>query len=200
MAIRWYLLPILSVTLENGAVARGPKYLRWRDNPDELNVPWGMMDYGLMPVCIAWCDATDQQHSTLAGFSDTRQVPANLDATISAGAVTTTRNILEALGIPGRWVDTTDTWRGVLRTTAGLFQFAQRVHGRFGTVILPQGFTLDTTWSELPQGAKSILLQTAQELGINTSGATGSTTLRQIFKAFADAWGSRAVNIGGQVL
>ena len=158
------------------------------------------MDYGLMPVAIAWVDATTQQHNALAANGDVRQVPANLDNAISSGAVTTTRNILEALDIPGNWVTTADTWRGILRSTAGLFQFAQRVHGRFGTTLLPDGFTLNTTWSQLPQGAQDIILQVAQELEIDTSGATGSTTLRTIFRTIADAYAGQEMVIGGQTI
>ena len=199
MAVRWYLLPIETA---NGGLARGPKYFKWRFDPDPpgLDVPWGMMDYGLMSVAIAWADVTTQQHNTLIANNDVRAVPQNLDATIGAGAVATTRNILEQLDIPGNWVTTADTWRGILRSTAGLFQFAQRVHGKFGVTLLPDGFTLDTTWSQLPQGAKDILLETALEIGIDTSGATGSTTLRQIYKTLADAWGAKPIFISGVTL
>lgn len=195
MTIRWYLLPI--ETIENG---RGPKYLAWRRNPEGLNVTWGMIDYGLMPVAIAWADVTNAQHNALTANGDVRAVPLNLDAPISAGAVVATRAVLEALDIPGNWVTTADTWRGILRATAGLFLFAQRVHGKFGVTLLPDGYTLATTWSELPQGAKTILLETALELAIDTSGATANTTLRQIYKALADAWGELPIVIGGQQL
>ena len=194
MAIRWYLLPI--ETINNG---RGPKYLKFRQNPEGLNVPWGMQDYGLMPVCIAWADVSGAQHTGLIANADVRHIVqhANIDNTVGSGAVTAIRSGLEALDIPGNWVQASDTWRAVLRGVFGMFQFAQRVHGKFNTTLLPDGFTLNSTWSQLPQGAKDILLETAAELGIDTSGATGDTTLRQIYKAFGDAWGTEPFFVGG---
>jgi hypothetical protein len=194
MAIRWYTLPIETI-----GTARGPKYLKWRFSPEGLDVPWGMMDYGLMPVCIAWADVSGAQHTALTANADVRHIVqhANIDNNVGGGAVNAIRSGLEDLDIPGNWVQATDTWRQVLRGVMGMFQFAQRVHGKFGTTLLPDGFTLDTTWSELPQGAKDILLETAAELGIDTSGATGSTTLRQIYKAFGDAWGTKPFLISG---
>lgn len=191
MTTRWYLLPIIGTGITR-ADGRRPKYIA------DLGIrPWSMMDYGLLPVAILMADVTAQQHTDLTANSDVRAIPLNLDSTVGAGAVTATRNALEALSIPGNWVGASTTWRVVLRTTAGLFQFAQRVHGRFGVTLLESGVTLDTTWTQLPQGAKDILLTTAQELGIDTSQATGSTTLRQIFKAFGDAWGSKTLLMGG---
>lgn len=195
MANRWYILPI---ELYGGSM-RAPKYMINRLNPTGINAKWSMMDYGLMNVCIMLADVTTEQHDALVANSDVRGIVqhANVDNTVPAGAVTAVRNGLESLDIPGQWVDTSDTWRVVLRTTAALFQFAQRLHGRFGVKIIPDGYSLNTTWSELPQQAKDFLLDVAAELNIDTSGATGATTLRTIYKAFADAWGATPIFIGG---
>lgn len=194
MAIRWYLLPL--ETIDN---RRGPKYFKHRGNPSGLDVRWGMMDYGLMPVALLWADVSNAEHTGLIANSDVRHVVqhTNVDNQVGGGAVTAIRDGLEALDIPGNWVQATDTWRQVLRGVMGMFQFAQRVHGKFGVTLLPDGYSLNTTWSELPQGARTILLETAQELGIDTGGATGATTLRQIYKAFGDAWGERPFFVGG---
>lgn len=182
--------------------ARGPKYLKWRFNPTGLDVPWGIMDYGLMPVCIAWANVTPAQNTTLLANNDVRLglLNSNLDNTITAQQVQAVRDGLEFLDIPGQWVDVTDTWRVVLRTTCGLFQYAQRLHGKFNVKIVPDGYTLNTTWAQIPAQGKQFLLDTALELGIDTSGATAQTTLRQIYKAFADAWGDKPLMINGVTL
>lgn len=194
MTTRWYLLPIIGTGTH--ADPRKPKY----QASILPGVTWGMMDYGLMPVCIFVADVTAQQHSDMIANADVRAIPANLDSTVGGGAVSTTRNFLEALSIPGNWVGASDTWRSILRGTAGLFQFAQRVYGEFGVMLIDETRTLDTTWNQLPQAAKDILLSTATELGIDTSQATGNTTLRQIYKAFGDAWGDKTFLFGSFTL
>jgi hypothetical protein len=193
MTQHWYLMPIIGTGTRQDPLRA--KYIS-----DVGITDWAMMDYGLLPVCIAVADVTSQQHSDLIANADVHAVPLNLDAAIGPGAVTTVRALLEGLAIPGNWVQASDTWRTILRTAAGLFQFAQRLHAEFGITVLGSGATLDTTWAELPQGAKDILLTTAQMLGIDTSAATGSTTLRQIYKAFADAWGAEPFFFGDFVL
>lgn len=192
MAYVLYLFPV--ETINNH---RAPKYLKGRMNLNGIDVKRNAMDYGLMPVCIVAADVTPALHAEIVAHSDVRAIVeyANIDQPIG-NAANGVRNVLEALSIPGTWVQSTDTWRQVLRGTMGLFQFAQRVHARFNTTLLPEGYTLDTTWSELPQGAKTLLLEAAAELGIDTSAATGQTKLRAIFRVLGDAWGDKVFYLG----
>jgi hypothetical protein len=60
------------------------------------------------------------------------------------------------------------------------------------------GLTLDTTIAQLTNQQKQRLLDVATDFNLDTSAATGSTTLRQVLKAFADAMPTPTVN--GQVL
>ncbi len=194
MAVRWYL-----VAMEQVGNSRAPKYVKSRQQPSGLAVNWGAMDYGLMDVAVMWADVTTAQHNALIANADCKfaATNANLNNAIGAGAAATVRNVLETLKIPGSWVQGTDTWRQILRGTCGLFQFAQRLHGKFGVKLVPDGYSLDTTWAELPQVGRDFLLATAIELGIDTSGATASVTLRQIYRVFGNAWGEKQILING---
>jgi hypothetical protein len=62
MSKRFYVLPI-----EQVGNRRGPKYLKWRYDPDPpgLDVIWNMMDYGLLPTALVVVDAPDEQHAVL---------------------------------------------------------------------------------------------------------------------------------------
>lgn len=194
MAVRWYAMPLDEVG--NG---RGPKYLRWRFNSTGLDVPWGAQDYGLMPVCICWADVNNGQHNQLTSNNDVRFITlhSDLDNNLTGQQVVAVRDALEFLNIPGQWVDATDTWRQVLRITIGVFQFSQRMHGKFNAKAIPDGYTLATQFGDLPQNARNLLLSTADELGIDYSGATNQTTLRQILKTFGDAWANNSINLNG---
>lgn len=196
MTIRWYIMAARIDDI-NGMPARSPKYFKSRFNPTGLDVPRGWMDYGLMPVFICWADVTLEQHQALIANNDCKHIVlhANIDNQVGA-ARDAVRAGLEQLDIPGGWVDETDTWRNVLRTVCGVFQYAQKVHGRFNQKIIPDGMTLSTTWSEIPQQGRDFLLKRAAEYGIDTSGYTGAITLRDIYKAFSDAWGDAPFKIG----
>jgi hypothetical protein len=197
MAVRWYLIAMDQVDNR-----RAPKYVKSRLNPTGLAVPWGMMDYGLMNVAVMWANVTTAQHNSLVANADCKfaATAANLDNAIGAPAATNARAVLEALQIPGSWVQGTDTWRQILRGTCGLFLFAQRLHGKFNVELVPAGYTLDTTFGELPAAGRQFLLDTADELGIDRTGATASVTLRQIYRAFGNAWGTKPILIGGVTL
>ncbi len=194
MAVRWYL-----VAMEQVGNSRAPKYVKSRMNPTGLAVQWGAMDYGLMNVAIMWADVTTAQHNALIANADCRfaATQASLDNPIGAGATAAVRNVLETLQIPGSWVQATDTWRQILRGACGLFQFAQRLHGKFDVKLVPDGYSLDTTWSELPAVGKQFLLETAVDLGIDTSGVTANTTLRQVYRVLGNAWGEKQILISG---
>lgn len=197
MAIRWYL-----VAMEQVGNRRAPKYVKSRMNPTGIAVQWGALDYGLMNVAVMWADVTTAQHTALIANADCKfaATNANLDNAIGATAATNARAVLETLHIPGSWVQATDTWRQILRGTCGVFLFAQRLHGKFGVELVPAGYTLDTTFGELPAVGRQFLIETADELGIDRTGATAGITLRQIYRAFGNAWGNKPIVIGGVTL
>lgn len=195
MTIRYYLIPIEIVDSDK----RGPKYLNWRftENPAPLNVPWSMMDFGLEPVMLIRADVTGGQHTTLSANADVISIPTNIDANITAGALSAVKAALETLNIPAGWVTTSFTYRQVLRMVCGLFQFAQRHHGVHLERLFSGGFDLDTQFSALPLAVRQRLIATADSLEYDTSGLSGSNTIRQILKNVADQWGSKPVIIGG---
>lgn len=194
MTIRYYLIP-----LEIVDDRRGPKYLKWHftENPTPLDVVWSGMDFGLEPVMLIRADVTGAQHTTLSANADVISIPTNIDANITAGALPAVKAALETLNIPAGWVTTSFTYRQVLRIVAGLFQFAQRHHGVHLERLFSGGFDLDTQFSALPLAVRQRLIATASTLEYDTSGLSGSNTIRQILKNVADQWGSKPIFIGG---
>lgn len=195
MAIRFYLIPIEIVDGNK----RGPKYLKWRftENVAPLDVLWSGMDFGLEPVMLVQADVTPAQHTTLSGNADVISIPANIDNNITAGALSAVKAALETLNVPAGWVTTGFTYRQVLRMVAGLFQFAQRHHGAHSERLFSGGFNMDTQFSALPLAVRQRLIATADSLNYDTSGLSGSNTIRQILKNVADQWGSKPIIIGG---
>jgi hypothetical protein len=174
MATQLYVMPITGT----GAVGdpRRPKYA----DTDLAGVAWAAMDFGNQPIMLV-ATATN---AALGAEVDVLTVPLNLDQNLSAGAVTTVQNYLEAHFMPADWVSTAYTYRQVVRYVACAFQIFQRCQG-MGLAQLMDGssVTLSTTFASLPANVRTILLNAAVSLNFDTSSLSGASTLRQIIKA-----------------
>lgn len=191
MTIRFYVMPIA----RNGA-ARGPKYLKWRWNPDGIDCPWNMLDYGLLDQAIVAADVTSAQHTALAANGDVLAIPANLNSTLTATAVSTAESYLESIGMPAHWVSTSYTYRQVLRIVAGTFLYMQRVTAILGRPITLTGGVLGMQMQNIAADIRGAMQQAADEQEFDYSGVTATTTVRQVLKAMADAWGDKPILMG----
>jgi hypothetical protein len=193
--IRWYVWPVQEVEIGD-TLYRGPKYLKWRQNPDGVDVRWKAMDYGLMPTMLLVADVTQEQHDLAAAQPDIITIPPDIDGAISPQALPLVVDALEALHIPAGWVTTAHTYRDVMRPTAHLFQLAQRYHGRTARRLIEAGYNLDTLIGDLPVNVLQSLNETAQSLGWDTSEIQASWRLRQALRHLAQQWGEAPVLFG----
>ena len=199
MTVRFYIMPIKTI----GGIYRGPKYLRWRFNPDGLNVMWSLKDFGYRDTCIVAADVSAEQHQDLASNEDVLAAPANLDNVIDTiQKRDTVRDALESLHVPGQWVNVDMTYREVLRPVTHLFLLAQRYHAITaekygqGRKLVEAGYTLNTLVSEIPAQIRQDLNQAAQSLGYDTSEILGSWMYRRALKHLGDQWGDAPVEFG----
>lgn len=194
--IRWYVFPVQEV-VQGETTYRGPKYLRWRFNEGGLDVPWNMMDYGLMPTALLVADVTPAQHALAASRPDIIIIPENIDQQIGSSALSAVTDALELLHIPSEWVTSSHTYRDVMRKVGHLFQFSQRYHGRTAMKLIDGGVTLDTKIIDLPTNVRVSLSETAQDLGYDVGPIQGGWTVRQALGYLADQWGSDPLYFGG---
>lgn len=181
MAWRFYLVP----TIGQGSPITDPRRPKYINHVTTPTIRWRAMHYGLEPVSLLAADLTGGQHTALVANSDVVSIPTNIDATISAGALTAVQTNLAALNIPSEWVTTAHTYRDVLRLVGKVFQVAQRLRGRFGHRLFESGITLTTTLSQLTQNQRDHLVAAADSFGIDTSQATGATTIRTCLRVLA---------------
>lgn len=199
MTIRFYVIPIERTA---SLTQRGPKYFKWRydPNPPGINCPYYMMDYGDVDVAFICADILDADHTALIANSDVLSLPLNLDQNLTAPAVTAAQNFLEAINIPAGWVSTALTYRQVARLVCAMFQFMQRVTFYLGhSITLPQNWA-NLTISQIPVDIRDAMAAAAASFYFDYSAVTGSTTIRQVLKGMADAWGSTPLQFGLAVL
>jgi hypothetical protein len=199
MPTRLYLLPTVEIA-QGGITYRGPAYLPWRFGTGEAGLEslrWAIKDCGGESIVLAAVDGSSTQHTTLNGQANVIQIPTNLDATLTSGQVTAAQNRLETLHLPGNWISTSTTWRELVRFLYGMFSLLGRFHAKARARLLAGAVSLSTTYGELPVGVQTTLLNTAQSFGVSTDGLQDTTTLRVILRAFANAWLTTPVTIGG---
>jgi hypothetical protein len=185
--VRFYFVPKIGDGLSRATAFR-PKYTDAGSLGVGLDlVNWSAQDYGAENVMVLGCDVTAEQHTALSAQADVLAVPANLDSTISALALTSIQNKLEAVHLPSEWVTTSMTYRQALRTLIKIVQFASRYQAVTGNQwLFVGGVTLDTRFNQLTQAVRQNLRDVAASLNLDTSGITGTMTLRQILRLIAD--------------
>lgn len=168
---RVYLVPV--VTDGNGS--RAPKYFS-----DGAIVPrgWSGVYYGIENWALVGANLSAADDAVVVGAADGFGLPYDLTQTLTAGQVAAVSTRLEAAKIPAQWVTTSLTWRQVLRTTIGMSMILQRLSGVNATNFFGVT-TLDGTISALPAGVRTDLLAVADAFGLDRSGITGTTTIRQ---------------------
>ena len=191
MAARFYIMPIQVV-----GNSRGPKYLKWRENSDGIVCRWSLMDYGLIDAALVAADVTQEQHEQLVAEPDVAAAPVDIDQNISEIAIPRVQQVLEALRIPAEWIDSTYTYRQILRMVGGLFQFAQRHHGMHGEALIDSTDQLDLRWNQIPQARQNRIKATADNLGYDYSAVQPTWLMRRILKHLGDQWADKPLLCG----
>lgn len=151
---------------------------------------WSMFDYGNEPWCLIGIqDVPAATDSALVANADVFALPANLDQAIgSVSARNTVRNALENVNMPGTWIQTTDTYRTVVRFVGALCTFMQCYQGKGLGLVFSATVTLATTFATLSAAQQQALIDCATYFGLSASSLVGANTLRTILKTVGDAF------------
>lgn len=188
MTVRVYLMPLVTQARGRFPTVRVPKYMATLEQPGCPR--FTVFPYAQEPVCLLIADTDASIHTSLTGNSDVRALPDNLDSNVTAGNRTAVVNALEAANVPAHWIANGQTFRMVLRRLAGIFQLLTGVHAR-GFRFLQQG--LDNQISTLPLNVRQAMQDAAATLQLDTTGITGSTTLRAALATIGAQFDSRPV-------
>lgn len=199
--VSWHLYIVPIVGTGTAGDNRRAKYAFTPDANGNLvlNFQHSAMDYGTQPIMLMAANVTNAVDATLSAEADVQKIPDNLDAQIGGAALSIVQNALENRNLPSGWVTQSMTYRELLRTVGGFFAFMQRYNVVSGTNDLLMGgsVNLNTQFNQLPQPVRQALQATALDLNLNTTGMSGTTTLRVILKNIADQWGQRVIVLGG---
>lgn len=195
MAFRLYIVPIIGMGVKGDP--RRPKYFA----DGTISANWFGVDYGIEAWMVVGADLTTQDDLTVTGQADAFAMPLDLSQPLTSQQVTNVQNKLEAIKLPAGWVDTTYTWQQVVRIVLGIMSYMQRFSALNGNVSLfADGTTLNSTINSLPVATRNLLTQTANEMGLSTTGITGSTQIRTALKLLGTQLQTMPYHFGSVVI
>lgn len=176
MTRRLYLAPIVTLTLGNRSPLAS-KVLEYGVQPNissvlSRNKTW----------CISSADFDDTQHALVAADPEITSIPfASLDNTwndFTPAQRTAIGSRLEALAVPMDWI-------AVNTSVADLLRMATRVAllGQMLKADALDDVSLDSTFGSLPAARRNRILAWSAANGVDTTGLTGSTTIRAMLRA-----------------
>lgn len=149
-----------------------------------------MWDYGDEPHCLVGIqDVPAATDAALVANADVFKLPDNLDQTV--GSVSTRnqiRNNLEADELPGNWVQTTTTYREIVRVVGACCQFAQRYQGLVGGRWFSGTVHIANTFSSLTAAQQQGIHDTAASFGFDQTAIVSTATIRDVLKNMADQY------------
>lgn len=156
-------------------------------SPELIGTVPSFLYYGSIPWCLAACDVTTAQHNFLDAQTDVSSIPTVWSNSVG-GSLATVKMFLNTARLPSDWVQSSTTWRTVLRGVAGLMWFAQRYKAlNNGQELIPAGVSLTLTMNSLSQARRDAIQATANsftaernKLGLppyDLSSITGTTTI-----------------------
>ena len=186
--VRFYFMPTI-----NGA----PKYIQDMNNPDGVPVlQFTQIPYGLVNATLIVADVTEEQHQELNANVDVVAAPEDIDAQVSAIAIPTIENLFDALKIPSGWVNTSHTYRQVLRRVAGLFLFADRYAGIFEKPLVNSSSDLELMWNQVPSAIRQEWAFCADTFNYDYSAITNQWTVKRSLWHLSDQWGAQPIYMG----
>lgn len=197
MPRQFFVLPTVLYD-EDGTLMWMPKY----HDTHLAGVGWSMMRYGPERWAIIRVDSDQAVLDLLAAESDVLAVPQDIDSSPGAAAVTVIQAKYDAVNLPSGWINTSRTYRQMLRVTAGCFMLLQRYGGIIGDHSVPVfsdgGVKLSKKLSSLPVDVRTNIETAANQLGLDTSFLIGDDTLGDMFRSFGVQWVDTPIAICGE--
>lgn len=169
-----------------------PKYLGDTAVPFQDGIPYDFCP--LDDTGVVYAQTSVVQDAFLAAQPDVQVIPP-LDEQVGAGRLNTVRNRLEALNIPAQWVTASHTFRNVMRVVVGMAQLIHVTEGLGNKLRVPGN--LDLRMNQIPADKRATLQQGADILGLDRSGVTAITTVREVLRILGEQFmAGRGVSLG----
>lgn len=198
MTFRIYLMPMIEKAVPTGPLPGDVRYVR-APKYEPAGPSWAI-DLGEagQDECLLGAYTTTEEHLAAQNATDVLCIPEDLDNAVG-GAKNVVQQELETRNMPSDWVTPATLWRDVVRRVAALALFLQRISGIMGrsTGSIPKLFAGNTLDNPVPVAFRAPAMQAAVELGIDTTGITATSTVREVFARVTSEDRGATVNFMG---
>jgi hypothetical protein len=179
-----YEMPLIPSPKGDG---RMPKYFNLINSN---GLDWNGWSYGNEPHCLVGVlDVPPAVDATLVADSQVFKLPDNLDTTIgSTSTRNTVRTRLEQDELPGQWVQTTTTYREIVRVVGACCRFAESYEYMGLGPWFSGTVHIASTFSALTAAQQQGIRDTAASLGLDQTIIIGTNTIRDVLKNLADQY------------
>ena len=186
----FYLVP----AVQSPFGVRYAKYFCYIGVPQPcISVSHGQADYGSLNIFLVAVDGISQaDHDALVGHSDVYAFPDNIDTAITDPNIDA---FFESWNIPTDWLTPSSTYRDLMRSTMGMFQFNQRFTADCGHSLFDETVTLDTKWNSLSTADKNCFNSVSASYGLPS--IQGNPSLRTVVKRADDALQGQTYYLAG---
>ena len=194
MAVHRYLMPKVQGAVTGFPDTWAPKHAGLCTPHPVTGHKFSVKDCGHFGpnVCFVQMHTDAAGHATISADPQVFVVPDDLDTQLGAVTAVALETRLENNNLPGNWVTATLTWRQFLRRFFGVIHLLQRMGGfRPLRALLGPGVTWNTTLGDLDLDMRQRLAAAADREGVDRTGITAASTLRQVAARFAQAYASR---------
>lgn len=183
--MRFYLMPMVGA-----GTGEDPRRCKYADDITAAGLAYAIVDYGPEDLAIVRINPNPSAalHSAMTSDVTVSAFPQNLDNQIN-GALATVQARLDSVGVPSDWVDATTTYRQLLRRMVKYFmvmQYTAAFAGDYVSRLFANGRTLSTTINVLPAAIRNRLSDAADAMGLDRTGLSGASTLRQVLRKIAE--------------
>lgn len=195
MALRIYIVPMVT-ELVGTKFDIHPQYIYG------LPYIWAAIPYGSDDVCICGVhDISTADHNSLIANSDVFGLPENLDQLMATNAVNVAQTFLENLNIPANWINTSRTYREVVKIVIGIFQFNQIWSGLTnGNTPFKEGMNLSTQYNQMSTIVKKRLRDCFDILNIDRTSLTATSSIREALILFGQEFSNSQIKLAGEIL
>jgi len=180
MTTELFVVPVLHLPENNH---NAPGYVWHRFHPglaDLEGVRWAWVTYLLEDVGVLIADVTVEQRELLDTQAGVVAVP-DLDRTVeTVPQQDRVRGLLEAVDVPGGWVNIGMTYRTIVRILLWIFTYHNRVVALIQRPVFAGDLDLEMTMAEIPAWIRDAMAQAAGEMGYDYGWVEPSTTLREL--------------------
>lgn len=183
MANRFFLLPVVTIPLDDGNISLAPKYLKTLRNPAGYPCRFAASRYGRDDIwLVRVMDISDPDLASLSAQPDVYTFPVDQSLDSPFSDRSQANAFFESFRIPTDWTTPSTTYREFLRSLVNMAKITQRFFGYTQTELFNL-YDLSARFRDLDANSQIALRLAIESLAGQAVTINQNNTLRQLMRS-----------------